>query len=248
MRARELRSYRDSSVMRNIPGRPPTSHFHVLADFDGLLSTLELNFFLTKYFEMKDRDGRKVSVFALNFGLCEKHSIEFGRPAGKREHRLYFVERIFDDTGIIKQYLEQNQEIKCDNCGSVYGLDKLESLKLYNMSCPNCRTGTCVVINLSRRYEKILQDIQPGLLLPATELGILETLYSENRTLAAAEIAADLDCSYQLVGKRGKIMAEKGLVDRLMERNRRKFRITETARGEYFAGNESRQLDLPIGD
>lgn len=248
LRARELRSYRESTLMRNITGRPPTSHFHVLTEFDALLSTLELNFFLTKYFEMKDRDGRKVSVFALNFGLCEKHSIEFGRPAGRREYRLYFVERIFDYTSIIKQYLEQNQEIKCEDCGSIFGLDKLESLKLYGMSCPSCRTGLCTVTNLSRRYEKILEGIQTELLLPPTELGILETLYNEDRELAAAEIAADLDCSYQLVGKRGKIMAEKGLVDRLMEKNRRKFRITEIARGEYFRDNESRSLDLPSDD
>jgi DNA-binding MarR family transcriptional regulator len=248
VRARELRTYRESSVMRNITGRPPTSHFHVLAEFDPLLSTLELNFFLTKYFEMKDRDGRKVSVFSLNFGLCEKHSIEFGRPAGKREYRLYFVERIFDDTSIIKEYLEQNQEIKCEDCGAIFGLDKLESLKLYGMSCPSCRTGTCVVTNLSRRYENILQRIQTELLLPPTELGILETLYNENRELAAAEIAADLDCSYQLVGKRGKIMEGKGLVDRLMEKSRRKFRITDSARGEYFRNNESRSLDLPSDD
>lgn len=245
VRARELRNYRESSVMRTISGRPPTSHFHVLTEFDQLLSTLELNFFLTKYFEMKDRDGRKVSVFALNFGLCEKHSVEFGRPAGKREYRLYFVERIFDYTSIIKKYLEQNQEIKCEECGSIHGLDKLESLKLYNMSCPTCRTGTCVVTNLSKRYETILKVIQPELLLPATELGILETLFNEKRELAAAEIAADLDCSYQLVGKRGKIMEGKGLVDRLMERNRRKFRLTSNARDEYFRDNESRHLDLP---
>jgi DNA-binding MarR family transcriptional regulator len=231
--------------MRNIPGRPPTSHFHVLGEFDSLLSTLELNFFLTKYFEMKDRDGRKVSVFALNFGLCEKHSIEFGRPEGRREYRLYFVERIFDDTSIIKQFLEQNQEIKCENCGAIFGLDKLDGLKLYGMSCPTCREGNCVVINLSRRYEKILESVQTELLLPATELGILETLHNEDRDLAAAEIAADLDCSYQLVGKRGKILAEKGLVNRLMQRNRRRFRITEIARGEYFRDNESRTLSLP---
>jgi len=68
-KSRDLRSYRDSSVMQMIKGRPPTSHFHAVSEFDSLLSTLELNFFLTKYFEMKDRDGRKVSVFALNFGL-----------------------------------------------------------------------------------------------------------------------------------------------------------------------------------
>jgi DNA-binding MarR family transcriptional regulator len=245
VRARELRSYRGSSIMRTISGRPPTSHFHVLEEFDSLLSTLELNFFLTKYFEMKDRDGLKISVFALNFGLCEKHIIEFGRPAGKREYRLYFVERIFDYSSIIRNYLEQNQEIKCDKCGAIFGLDKLDGLKLFGMSCPTCREGTCAVINLSRRYEEVLQEVQTELLLPATELGILETLHQEDRDLAAAEIAADLDCSYQLVGKRGKILEEKGLVDRLMQRNRRRFRITETARGEYFRDNESRSLNLP---
>ncbi len=246
-RARELRRYRESSLMQKIPGRPPTSHFHVVSELKRVLSTLELNFFLTKYFEMKDRDGRKVSVFALNFGLCEKHSIEFGRPVGLREFRLYFVERIFDSSHIIRSYLHANQEIKCTDCGAILGLDKLESLKLYRMRCPECGTGTCKVTNLSKKYEAILRDVNPELLLPTTELGILETLYGERRDLMAAEIAEDLDCSYQLVGKRGKIMEQKGLVDRLMEQKRRKFRLTELAMKEYFDGNESRKLDVGEG-
>lgn len=246
-RARELRRYRESSLMQKIPGRPPTSHFHVVSELESVLSTLELNFFLTKYFEMKDRDGRKVSVFALNFGLCEKHSIEFGRPVGLREFRLYFVERIFDSSHIIRSYLQANQEIKCADCEAIFGLDKLESLKLYRMRCPECGTGTCKVTNLSKKYETILREVNPELLLPTTELGILETLYGERRDLMAAEIAEDLDCSYQLVGKRGKIMEQKGLVDRLMEQKRRKFRLTEQAMKEYFDGNESRRLDVGEG-
>jgi hypothetical protein len=246
-RARDLRRNRESSVMQKIEGRPPTSHFHVVSEFDSLLSTLELNFFLTKYFEMKDRDGRKVSVFALNFGLCEKHSIEFGRPTGLREFRLYFVERFFDFSPIIRSYLQANQEIKCSACGTVFSLDKLESLKMYKMACPNCREGICQVTNLSKKYEAILKEINPELLLPPSELGILETLYNEDRELAAAEIAADLDCSYQLVGRRGKIMEEKGLVNRSMQQNRRRFRITEQAIVEYFDANESRHLDVPEG-
>lgn len=246
-RARELRRYRESSLMQKIPGRPPTSHFHVVSELESVLSTLELNFFLTKYFEMKDRDGRKVSVFALNFGLCEKHSIEFGRPVGLREFRLYFVERIFDSSHIIRSYLHANQEIKCADCEAIFGLDKLESLTLYRMRCPECGTGTCKVTNLSKKYEAILRDVNPELLLPTTELGILETLYGERRDLMAAEIAEDLDCSYQLVGKRGKIMEQKGLVDRLMEQKRRKFRLTELAMKEYFDGNESRRLDVGEG-
>jgi hypothetical protein len=94
-RARELRSH-ESEVIRKISGRPHTSHFHVPTQYEALFSTLELNFFLTKYFEMTDRSARKVSIFALNYGLCAKYDIRFGRPTGEREFRLYFVERFFD--------------------------------------------------------------------------------------------------------------------------------------------------------
>ncbi len=79
-RAREIRTRADSQVMQEISGRPPTSHFHVVREFESMFNTLELNFFLSKYFEMSDRDGRKVVVYALNYGLCQKYTIEFGRP------------------------------------------------------------------------------------------------------------------------------------------------------------------------
>ncbi|MGH7231787.1 MAG: hypothetical protein ACREJU_10570 [Nitrospiraceae bacterium] len=119
-RARELRTHK-SGVFEKITGRPPTSHFHVPATFEPLLSSLELNFFLTKYFEMSDRDGRKVSLFALNYGLCQRCTIAFGRPLGEREFRLYFVERVFDYTPIVRAFLEHNQEITCDRCGMRQG-------------------------------------------------------------------------------------------------------------------------------
>jgi hypothetical protein len=62
-RQRDLKKHRDSAVMRDLPGVPPTSHFHIAIPFESLLSTLELNFFITKYYEMSDRDGRKVGVY-----------------------------------------------------------------------------------------------------------------------------------------------------------------------------------------
>src|SRR6478609_9659385 len=97
----------------------------------GGRTTLELNFFLSKYFEQSDRDGRKVSVYALNYGLCQKYSIEFGRPSGKREFRLYFVERVFDYSGIVRAHIEANQEIVCETCGAAFSLDQLEKLKFF---------------------------------------------------------------------------------------------------------------------
>jgi hypothetical protein len=243
--ARKLRNYKSSVVTRDIRGRTPSSHFHIAKPLEAALRTLELNFFLTLYYEMRDRDGKDVSVYALNHGLCQKYTLAFGRPSRRREDRLYFVERIFDYTSMVRRFLESNQEIKCDSCGTIYGLDKLDGLIMYQMLCPACRSGTCEVINLSKRYENVIRSVDPGLLLPATELGILETLYTEKRQMAPSEIAGELDCSYQLIGKRGVNLAQRRLVVRKVnEAHRRVFEITEEARNDYFEDNRERRLDL----
>ena len=117
-----------------------------------------------------------------------------------------------------------NQEIKCRGCDVSHSLDMLDSIKMFGMLCPTCKKGICHVTNLSRKYEHVLRSINQELLLPQTELGILETLYTENRKMVASDIAAELDCSYQLVGKRGKIIAERGLVERSgNDQNRRLY-------------------------
>jgi predicted AAA+ superfamily ATPase len=247
-RARELRSHRGSLIMSTlseISGRPPTSHFHVVMDVEALLSTLELNFFLTRYFEMSDRDGRKVSVFALNYGLCQKYTLEFGRPKGKREFRTYFVERVFDYTPILLEYMNANQEVFCDACDERFSVEQIPALKLYGMQCPTCKNGVCKVINLSKKYETILRGIEPELLLPKTELGILQTLKTEDKPLYAQQIAAELDCSYQLIGRRGKNLNERLLVDRERdEQGRRQFSITAFADQQYFARATVDNLDV----
>jgi hypothetical protein len=243
-RARDLRSHA-SAVMNELPGRPPTSHFHVIVEYETLLQTLELNFFVTKYYEMSDRDGRKVSVFALNYGLCQKYAVEFGRPQGKREFRLYFVERVFDYTPLVQRYMERNQEIVCSSCGAKYSLEHLTALRFFNMKCRDCADGYCNVVNLSKRYETVLQSVDQALLLPPTELGILQTLHSEEHDLFAADIAAELDCSYQLVGKRGKFLADRGLVRRSEnDAGRRVFAITKMANESYFSQTDRDELNV----
>lgn len=247
-RARELRSHK-SVVFEKIPGRPPTSHFHVPAAFEQLLSSLELNFFLTKYFVMRDRDGREVSIFALNYGLCQRYTIAFGRPVGEREFRLYLVERVFDYAPIIRAFLEQNQEISCETCGTRQSFEKLEALRLYGMRCPACADGICVVVNLSKKYEPMLSNIQEELLLPKTELGILQALHTEENPQRPAFVAAELDCSYQLVGKRAVRLEERGLVKRLRDQqDHRLLQITDLAEKSYFAASHIQELDVPLDD
>lgn len=243
-RARELRSH-DSEVIRKIKGRHPTSHFHVMVAYEPLFSTLELNFFLTKYFEMSDRSGQKVSVFALNYGLCSKYDIRFGRPIGEREFRLYFVERFFDYTSLLLAYLSKNQEIVCEDCAERYGYEQLEAIKLFGMLCPRCKKGVIRVTNLSQKYAAELNAVNRDLLLPATELGILQTLFSEQVPMRPAAIAGELDCSYQLIGKRGKGLAEQGLVKRYHnEQGQRLLEISETAEAAYFAEGSEKALDV----
>ncbi len=234
-RARDLRAHQGSSVMRDIDGRPPTSQFYVVTELESLLATLELNFFLTKYFVMKDRDGRQVTVFALNYGLCQKETIEFGRPTGKREYRLYYVERVFDTTSILQRYLRTNQEIACGHCHATFEPEMLAALQMYGMQCPTCKVGQCSVTNLSRKYEATLRAVNEDALLPQVELGIIHALGTEREPQVASDVAGELDCSYQLVGKRAKMLSDRGLVNRdQYDAGRRLFSITDTARKVYM--------------
>lgn len=243
-RAKVLRHYRDSKMMSEIEGRPPTSHFHVLSSFDSVLSSLELNFFITKYYEMRDRDSRDVSVYALNYGLCQQQAITFGRPRGKREYRLYFVERIFDYSPILSSYLKVNQEIVCDSCNHRHDYEMLAAIQTFDMLCPVCKKGTCKIVNLSKKYEKLIRDVSAELLLPETELGILKTLHDERRKMFAREIASELDCSYQLVGWRGKNLADRDLVAREKEGGRRVYVLKDTAKSVYFSDVHGDEMDF----
>lgn len=244
-RAKALRKYRDSKVMSEISGRPPTSHFHVRSGYESILSTLELNFFLTKYYEMKDREGRDVSIYAINYGLCQQQSIAFGRPRETREQRLYFIERVFDFSPIVVSYIKVNQEILCNNCGSKHGHEMLPAIQAFDMLCPQCKQGRCKLVNLSRKYERLIRSVADETLLPDTELGILKTLHDERQSMFAKEIAAQLDCSYQLVGRRGRHLAERSLLTRgENETGRRTFEITPTAQEVYFSTTPEDQMDF----
>lgn len=247
-RAKELRNYRESKVMKEIVGRPPTSHFYVASKFESVLSSLELNFFLTKYYEMKDRDGKEATVYALNYGLCQQESINFGRPQGKAEYRLYYIERIFDYNYIITSYLKINQEIVCDHCGTKHETEALAAIKQFGMLCPNCKQGTCKIINLSRKYEDLIKTVSEDSLLQETDLGILKILHDERQDMFAKQIAAELDCSYQLIGKRGKNLSEKQLITRSEnDSGRRVFNISDKALDTYFKAYTNED-DFDFGD
>lgn len=246
-RARALRAKDSSSVFRRIEGQHPTSHFIVNPNFESILSTLELNFFLTKYYSMSNRDGHRVSVYALNYGLCSKYSIAFGRPSDTRDQRLYLVERVFDYNPILQDYIANNQEIKCETCAHVFEAEDLPALKRFGMRCPECLSGTCTVTNISKKYEALIREVNEEQLLPTTELGILQALKSDSEPQYAATIAGEMDVSYQLVGKRAKRLGEQSLVDRDESRGRPEFKLTDQAKRIYFSSAGDGELTFEPG-
>jgi hypothetical protein len=124
---------------------------------------------------------------------------------GERKYRTYLFGRVFDYSPIIEEYLKTNQEIICDMCQRMFGYSQLPHIQYFGMQSPVCKAGQCRVVNLSRKYEREIRAVSADLLLPGTELGILQSLHTEKEPLTASEIAAELDCSYQLNQSPGEI-------------------------------------------
>ena len=59
----------------------------------------------------------------------------------------------------------------------------------------------------------------------------------------ASDIAANLDYSRQLVAARGKILDERGLVERIKNKDRREYKLTNEAEEKYFTSYELDNLD-----
>ena len=244
LQAKKNSTNEQDSYLKQVSKPAPASHFHINRKFDSVLSTLELNFFLTKCQERTDRDDKEVSIYCFNYGLCQKFKIPFGQPLNQP---LYFIERIFDYSPLIQEYIKNNQEILCTKCNAIHEFSKLESIKMFEWLCPKCKTGVCKVINLSKKYENMIKAVDENLLLPKTELGILQTLNFEKRPLFAKDVAGELDCSYQLIGKRAVKLSQRGLIQREKnKKNRPEYTISKLGKNSYFPDNDEESLKIEI--
>lgn len=219
---------------------PPVSHFAISPDLERMLSSLEMNFLVTKYHEMRDKDGADVSIFALCYGLCESERLAWGYPRGRREDRSYFVQRCFNYNGIVKGFLADTRTIRCEDCGACFPVEKRESFELFKWGCPTCKEGTCRVVRLSDDFSAEMQSLDRAMMLPAVELDILETLHQEGRAMKASEISVLIDATYQLVGKRTGKLQQMGLVKKADVEGATKSSIATKAQSLYFS-----QPDLP---
>lgn len=214
---------------------PPTSHFIVQPSLEPLFRSLEANLLITKYKDTRDKNGAPVAVYALYYGITEMHRMSWGYPAG-RQYRNYFVQRCFDYSRALQEFLSQKQTIRCDHCGSCFPMEKKESFDLFKWLCPECQQGLCQIVILADDFQIEFSQLVEEIMIEPVELDILRVLHEERTKMRAGEISGLLDITYQLVGKRTSKLQEMGLVEKKRSSvdNRMRSGIASRAENTYF--------------
>jgi len=218
-----------------LQGIPPTSHFTVSPELAEVFSSLESNFFVSRYKNMRDKEGNDVIAYALFLGLCESERMAWGYPKG-RHFRHYFQQRCFEYTRAVHLFLSRNQTIKCNSCGCCHSMELKSSLELYKWRCPECAEGICSITNLADDFRDKVEKLDKNIMLEPIELEIVSVLNDEQRKMRAGEISALIDTTHQLVGRRTSKLQEMGLIDKNRDKDdgRMKSQITERCKLTYF--------------
>ncbi|MCG3858754.1 hypothetical protein [Psychrobacter sp. Ps2] len=218
-----------------LQGIPPTSHFTVSPELEDVFSSLESNFFLSRYKNMRNKNGDDVVVYAFFLGLCESERMAWGYPLG-RPFRHYFQQRCFEYTRAVHQFLSKNSTIKCNSCGNCYPMELKPSLELYKWKCPTCLEGLCEVTNLSDDFKKEVERLNQEIMLEPVELEIISVINDEERRMRAGEISALIDTTHQLVGKRTSKLRDMGLIIKDIDEidNRIRNELTDRCKETYF--------------
>lgn len=196
----------------------PTSHFMVSNSLCRLLDSLELNGYITTYNKVNDKDNNPSTLYAINYGMCQKNNLKYGRPKDT-ELRKYYSERKFLFNDLIKDHFNESQEIRCPN-GHVFSFENYDAMKAYGMSCPTCSAQLhqfveCKlemtnkhILDIIRNYVDNSLNLNDGL-----EYEILNFLGNNRENdFRASVIAGELDCTYQLISKRAQKLIDRELV------------------------------------
>lgn len=224
----------DSRIFQLDKDKPPTSHFYLNNNLEDILSSLELHFFITKYNEQKDQDSQSLmSFFSLNYGLCMKEDIFYGRGSDRK----YVIQRRFNYSDTIRKYISSAKQIRCknENCQKIYSYEMLHSLQLFDMLCPTCKQGTCEVEHVTVNIPEAEDKIQ----IPEFDINFLNSLKIEQPQYPSS-LAQELDCTYQKVSRRSIKLKEAGLVSSEKKTldskigERTYYSLTDKARNIYF--------------
>lgn len=199
----DIRTNRYEAVIFNKERTNPfCSHFYVSKEYEEILASLELNFFVSKYNEMSNKAGKKISVFALNYGLCLNENIRWGKPEGN-DYRTYFIESPFNYNSIITIFLEQSKVLICNHCEHVFNVSELPYLIKHGMNCPECMKPHCVEERtfLSKAYREEIDAIEKkNNLLETEQYRFIQLLALKGGQVSSIEMAQELDVTIQKIG------------------------------------------------
>lgn len=196
----------------------PTSHFVVNEDFAPLLNSLELNGFLSTYNKIKDKSNTSSTLFALDYGLCRKHNLIYGRPKDT-EKRKYYSDSRFSLNHIIREHFNSTQVLRCSS-GHEFNFELKKQLELYDMNCPTCLKDhiinkVSITVSSKELIQKIKEIESKSLFdIDYDEFKIIHSLSQFSPVSLPCKKLADLtDFSYQYVSKRMPKLIELGLVE-----------------------------------
>lgn len=213
---------------------PYSSHYHFIPELEKFITTLELNYFMSKYTEMSDKDGNLISVYCINYGLAVKNNLLWGKPKGSK-HRKYFIERPFNFNPLIKEFLASAKSIHCTNpeCNQSFTQEQVSLLEFTNYKCNKCQSPV-ITETLAEDIQVELKQIETKNLLPTEDINIIMELASQNKPLIAREIAEELDLSSQSIGQKNKMLdLKKGLIKRNKNVNPYSYELTDLAKKMY---------------
>lgn len=213
---------------------PYASHFHIATALEDFLGTLELNFFISKYIEMSDKDGQPSSIFCLNYGLTQKNNLLWGKPKGTK-HRKYFIERPFSFNNILREFLSSSKSIHCTNeeCKQIFTQEQIPFLEFNQYKCNKC-SSQVITESISEKIKEELKKIDSEQLLLPSEVDIVMELSKQQKAVPAKDIAEELDMSSQSVANRCRMLdLKKGLIMRNKNTSPYTYSLNPTAQSIY---------------
>lgn len=129
-----------------------------------------------------------------------KKSLPWGKPQGVK-YRKYFIQRPFNMSVVLNDFLRQGQAIYCTKCGATFTQEQLPFLEFSHFKCNRCQGNVVKTSMLTESIKKELKKFQDEELLPQTETRVLLFLCNQNIALYAKDIAEELDMSSQSVAQ-----------------------------------------------
>lgn len=181
---------------------PYCSHFSILPEYEELVASLELNFFISKYNEMSNKSGKKVAIYSLNYGLATFENIKWGKPK-ENSARTYYIESPFNYNKVVENFIKNSERIRCKNpkCNYVYEMSNLKFLQEHGMNCIECGSQNSVEVErIYNEYDDKVKEIEEKEnLLEIDQYRFMYETYLNGGIVTSNQMAQELDTSRQKI-------------------------------------------------